>query len=357
MFAPVAAPVRSISDSIKGWCWGNIDEEPRSLWTIKHGFLLEMHGLVKDTGKVVLDVDEISEHLDITEEEVDARSQSDFFTKLLATIQTTWFILQCLVRWKARLPVTELEVLTLTFALLNIAIYYMWRNKPQGMSLAIPMRRTCAQCGACKECGSSMERNAEKEDTSISIYSEETSVATATIEEEDGSPLLEKLISGRQSFTSLRECASASTVATNKMRFELLYTSQRVAGENGGTHALYFSLMMLTVGSLHLIPLWSSFPSSIEKYLWQYCTIWATIWPIIAGCLQLWAAKSQSHHRPFPDAVARVLNLSVFLFCKLLTVSYGLARYTIIVLAFTTLRNIPPDAYRNIEWTTFIPHI
>lgn len=314
-----------------------------------------MHGLVHATGKVILDVDEISEPLDISEEQINARSKSDLFTKSFAIVQTTWFILQILARWTARLPVTELEVSTLAFALVNIAIYYAWWDKPQGMSLPIQVHRT--QSGVCRDCGSSVEQKAEKQDTSIPTGSRETSAATARIEEEHGISLVGKMTAGKHSINSVRGCILASVLSfvPEKMFFELLYTSELTTG---GAHSLCFSVVVLMVGGLHLVPLWSSsFPSSIEKMLWQYCVIWTTIWPILLNALMFWAAKSQPHHHPWPDAVTRVFYLSLRLASMFLVISYALTRSTIIILAFATLRNIPPDAYRNIEWTTFIPHI
>ncbi|THV00499.1 hypothetical protein K435DRAFT_657092, partial [Dendrothele bispora CBS 962.96] len=70
-------------------------------------------------------------YIDITEDEITARSKTDFLTKLLAVIQTTWFILQCIARVTEGLVVTDLEIVTVAFALLNIATYVLWWNKPQ----------------------------------------------------------------------------------------------------------------------------------------------------------------------------------------------------------------------------------
>lgn len=48
-------------------------------------------------------------------------------------------MVQCIARWIERLPVTELEVLTLVFASLNIITYALWWDKPQSMNIAIYM--------------------------------------------------------------------------------------------------------------------------------------------------------------------------------------------------------------------------
>ena len=36
---------------------------------------------------------------------------------------------------------------------------------------------------------------------------------------------------------------------------------------------------------------------------------------------------------------------------------YILARVVTLVLAFTSLRSLPPGAYETVHWTTFIPHV
>ena len=36
---------------------------------------------------------------------------------------------------------------------------------------------------------------------------------------------------------------------------------------------------------------------------------------------------------------------------------YIIARAVTLVLAFTSLRDLPPRAYETIHWTTFIPHV
>lgn len=69
----------------------------------------------------------------IPEEDIQDRSKGDAISKTLIILQTSWFIVQCLARWSTRLPVTELEVVTLGFALLNGITYGLWWNKPQNI--------------------------------------------------------------------------------------------------------------------------------------------------------------------------------------------------------------------------------
>jgi hypothetical protein len=79
----------------------------------------------------------------VTERDLQDRSKGDTISKGIVVLQTTWFVLQCVARADQRLPLSELEVLTLAFAVVNVAIYAAWWNKPQGVEMAIcvPLKR------------------------------------------------------------------------------------------------------------------------------------------------------------------------------------------------------------------------
>jgi hypothetical protein len=66
----------------------------------------------------------------ITREEIDDRSKANILSKVLVVCQTGWFVTQCIARVAQRLPVTELEVVTLAFAVINLGIYWLWWHKP-----------------------------------------------------------------------------------------------------------------------------------------------------------------------------------------------------------------------------------
>lgn len=68
--------------------------------------------------------------LRFTEEDILDKSKGDSLTKGLVIVQTSWFILQLIARAAERLPVTELEITTLAFAILNCATYALWWHKP-----------------------------------------------------------------------------------------------------------------------------------------------------------------------------------------------------------------------------------
>ncbi|KJA18687.1 hypothetical protein HYPSUDRAFT_205206 [Hypholoma sublateritium FD-334 SS-4] len=72
-----------------------------------------------------------------TKAEIEDRSKGDIISKTVVILQTTWFIAQCIARWSVRIPVTELEIVTLGYAMLNGITYALWWNKPQNVGVPV----------------------------------------------------------------------------------------------------------------------------------------------------------------------------------------------------------------------------
>ena len=74
----------------------------------------------------------------VTEEEIEDRSKADGFSKTIALGQTLWFVAQCIARRAQHLDLTLVELLTLSLAVLNGVMYFLWWNKP--MDVRCPIR-------------------------------------------------------------------------------------------------------------------------------------------------------------------------------------------------------------------------
>ncbi|CAA7268758.1 unnamed protein product [Cyclocybe aegerita] len=110
-------------------------------WTTTHGFFLLMGGFHLYEG--IYDVGVLSRkqfesllmagkiHFpSFTREDIQDKSKADALAKGLAMLQTTWFIAQCIARATQKLPLTEMEVVTLGLAVLNVIVYILWWEKP-----------------------------------------------------------------------------------------------------------------------------------------------------------------------------------------------------------------------------------
>ncbi|PPQ95136.1 hypothetical protein CVT25_010635 [Psilocybe cyanescens] len=109
-------------------------------WTKTHAFFLIMGGFSLYQDGVLLrtleahEMEKLEEEGKIewpaiTEAEIKDKSKGDFFSKGVVVMQTTWFIIQCIVRGSKRMVLTELEVVTLAFAALTMIIYGLWGSK------------------------------------------------------------------------------------------------------------------------------------------------------------------------------------------------------------------------------------
>ena len=71
-------------------------------------------------------------------EEIEDRSKADGFSKTIALVQTLWFVMQCLARRAQDLDLTFVELLTLSLAVLNGVMYFLWWHK--SLDVRCPIR-------------------------------------------------------------------------------------------------------------------------------------------------------------------------------------------------------------------------
>ncbi|KAJ8081765.1 hypothetical protein PM082_007611 [Marasmius tenuissimus] len=114
----------------------------RPEWTVSHSFFVIMGGfmLVDGENRPVrpLLVEDVTERNNmgaislpiLSEREIQDRSKGDGLSKTFILLQTTWFLIQVSARVVSGLAMTELELVTVAFATLNILAYIFWYNKP-----------------------------------------------------------------------------------------------------------------------------------------------------------------------------------------------------------------------------------
>ncbi|KZP21841.1 hypothetical protein FIBSPDRAFT_740000, partial [Athelia psychrophila] len=72
-----------------------------------------------------------------TADEIANQSKGDTLSKGVAIAQTMWFVVQCIARHAEHLTVTSLEVMTLAYTVMTLAMYAAWWAKPLNVSCAI----------------------------------------------------------------------------------------------------------------------------------------------------------------------------------------------------------------------------
>ncbi|ESK84509.1 hypothetical protein Moror_6155 [Moniliophthora roreri MCA 2997] len=121
-------------------------------WTITHSFFLVMGGfmLVDESGvlKGTLThqwMEELKEKNliafpSIAEKEIQDKSKGDALSKVILLLQISWFLLQVVARAIRNLPITELELVTVAFASLNLFAYSFWWKKPLNVDCPVEVR-------------------------------------------------------------------------------------------------------------------------------------------------------------------------------------------------------------------------
>lgn len=255
----------------------------------------------------VLEPDEIDFYLrngqlNITKEDIQDKSKGDILTKGFVVLQTTWFILQLIARAITRLPITELEISTLAFAILNGATYALWWNKPLDVQRPI-------------------------------ILTQHTR-AENTKPETNGNISSPRRIRHRVSSVGFLDTG--------------------VGIENAKITGIYvLSAVGLLFGGIHCIAWVSHFPSAQEKLLWQFASISTVVLPAVYAATMLVTGTG----RAFTTEKTRISEVMGFVLGGFMFILYPVARLFLLVLAFTTLRSLPLDAYSTVQWTTFVPHI
>ncbi|KAG2069409.1 hypothetical protein BDR04DRAFT_690918 [Suillus decipiens] len=119
-------------------------------WTQKHSFFVLMGGFMlyeNDKPCHALQPDQVLELIRnrcidvpaLTENQIHDRSKGNAISKGLIMLQVVWFIMQLITRHIYNLEITQLEVGTLAFAVLNFLTYAVWWNKPLNVQCPHPV--------------------------------------------------------------------------------------------------------------------------------------------------------------------------------------------------------------------------
>ena len=252
----------------------------------------------------------------VTESEILDKSKGDPLGKLFTVLQTTWFIIQYLERWITHRPRTQLEVMTLAYAALNILIYALWWGKP--LNIKEP----------------------------IDVGGRASAVVIRRTEE-------------------LRGLGPVLAAA-----FKMPFTDERgiAVRDDSVFFSIIFPVVGIIFGGVHCFAWWFPFPTSQERLLWRVCAVYCTATPCLVTvvCFIGFAPYSR-----FPEWINAVLKALLRWYRQLTGwtgrergtlgailpfVPYMACRIILVVLTFTSLRAPPPGIYEATLWPTFLPH-
>jgi hypothetical protein len=294
-------------------------------WTQTHGFFVIMGGfeLYDSHGRRLCplnfkNIEELvrNEAIDfpkIEKKEIEDRSKGDIISKGLAVVQTGWFIAQCIARGTEHLAITELEIVTVAFAFLNLITYIFWWHKP--LNVTCPIRVVLKEGHSAPE---------PRSPPMLSLLDRFWRMMTLmTPDRDDGVDLLQE------------------------KRVPTFY-----AGAIDEKSRLYWILVLAEIliamifGGIHCIAWSFTFPTHIERIFWRASSIAIISIPVP------WAVVVVLAYFDFTIVGAYCVVFSV-----IISVIYPFARLVLLIISFISLRSLPASAFYAVHWTTFIPHV
>lgn len=110
------------------------------------------------------------------------------------------------------------------------------------------------------------------------------------------------------------------------------------------------AFVALCFGGIHCVAWNFLFPSETERLMWRIASIIVSSVPalfFLVGYLVLSGVLGTEWF----------VNITLYLILPVGVISYIIARMILMVLPFLSLRSLPFDAYVDVDWTAFIPHI
>jgi hypothetical protein len=245
-------------------------------------------------------------------EDIWDKSKGDALSKGVALAQGVWFTTQCLARVYQNLPVTQLEVATLAFAVVNILIWLLWWGKPYNVQQPIPV-------GPVKEVARS---------TFSLLQLPQATIGHSNLRERY------RFFGAFAGIYSYNPKSSTSVPA--------LWSRLDV---KASSHAVTIQCFVgILFGVIHCAVWNSEFPSADEMWMWRICSLCVAVIPLLM--LRIFQAEHVL------DSVS-AFNIALVSVIPI----YVVARIFLIVLSFMALRSLPPGALIDVDWTSYIPHL
>ncbi|TDL14701.1 hypothetical protein BD410DRAFT_902936 [Rickenella mellea] len=325
-------------------------------WTQTHGFFAIMGGFMLVSGDKALHT-LLPEELDelhtkgkivfprITEREILDKSKGDMISKAFVILQTSWFVLQCIARGVERLAITELELVTLAFAVLNLATYAFWWHKPQNVRRPFAVRLF----------NESPDQAVKGEEVPGMFNRAIDSIVHAW-----GGHYMDKMFLPLSPFGSMIVGGNFKRGATKVPSFFAGDTNEN--DDDMWPAALASATIATIFGALHCIAWSFQYPSHEIAILWRTCSLLITCLPFtLVFCAKLTAILDNLIGEHNIDGIVYgIVCIPFFAAMAVLIVSpfiYVAARVTLLVEAFLLLKTHHPDVFQVIQWTNFIPHV
>ncbi|GKZ55575.1 hypothetical protein AnigIFM49718_000652 [Aspergillus niger] len=267
----------------------------------------------------------------VSVEEINDRSKTDMFFRLLAVGQIIWVVIQIISRWAYDLAVTQLEVTVVAFAFCAVGMYIVNHGKPKGVEYPILFdypgskealvkelqELTLPEPGEehstwkfykCKYCNEeriqreggtsstnrkSSDGNDKNHESANRTESINSRSETMSRKGRDANPDIEgsvavakratrKMIwtSSLNTFTAIikeiREILESDRDPGDPIGNGFIDESEGLNESSNTLTDLWMFIGSMIFGGIHLIAWDFQFPTTVEKYLWWAASLWCT---------------------------------------------------------------------------------
>ncbi|KAG2030474.1 hypothetical protein BDR03DRAFT_1095985 [Suillus americanus] len=258
----------------------------------------------------------------LTAKQIHDKSKGNAISKGLIILQVAWFVMQLITRAIYHLETTQLEVGTLAFAVLNFLTYAVWWNKPLNVQCPHPVY--------WKSTESRPENHIDDVPESDKVAWDMLGIFYPVFH-----PILE-LIGWLDIPTS------------QKLRVPTFDGSIKLKDSDRALLSLAGLLMATIFGGIHCMAWFFAFPTYQEQVLWRMSAVAITCTPWFGFCLGFITLAFGG------SAVESIISLILVVICPIV---YITGRAVFLVLMLTTLRSLPPDAYKAVSWIDLVPHL
>jgi len=281
----------------------------------------------------------------ISKKEIEDRSKGDFLSKGIAMLQTTWFIAQCILRGVYKISLTQLELATVAFSALTIALSILWMNKPLAVTYPFRVNLLAPDARLDPFPGHSPSSQYSSQPTSrrfrayfCNRFKEKGLFAPIYIF------IIEPFIVVWSSMKDLITCETLPK-DPNQSSVPTFYAPSSPIDIVAAFVGLCVGIIF---GGLHCVGWYFEFPSSAETFIWRTSAATITAIPLILFLIV------DNVRMQITDAdFSSLRSLTVYF----LIVLYCISRAALVVLPILSLRCLSTEELLDFQWTSFIPHI
>lgn len=332
-------------------------------WTVRHGFFADMGGFMfipRDSKPFPI----TSKHLhflvsrgylpfpDVTLKEIWDKSKQDTLAKLISCFQIGYLLIQCIGRAAEKLTITTMELSAVAIVVCSIATNLCWLRKPFGVMTPFRLNSELSMDEILKDAGA-LEN--EWKQTPLDFIDDLGPSWALNVQPFMGMPV------GPHERPIPR------------------FGNDRLPNLQGRQKAL-LCFTSLLYGAIHLAGWNFTFPTRAERILWRVSsmilfvsTVVFWIFETSATWYRMGYLQKLFYRIFYPEKmeereIARKLRRAArkpkqlpmpweFWSITPIAITYGIARFYILIETFMGLRSLEKSAYFILEWSDYLPHI